>query len=134
MHLHSLSEAGRGQLGEERGTNALHFGGYRLGSALYQSPKCRKKAMAPNPGLIVWQVPGKGCVCVGGGEGSVLWDQTESHLAGPQPSPAPFIQDLGSWERVLESASNLSLGAQYPQSGVPEPLGRLAEMDQDWVL
>lgn len=92
-------------MGEERGPNTLRIGGYRLESALYQTEK-EKRSHGQNPKLMVWQVPV--------GEGSVLWDQTESHLAGPQPSPAAPIHASGCWRRVLESAPNLSLGAQYP--------------------
>lgn len=73
---------------------------------------------------MVWQVPL--------GEGSVLWDQTESHLAGTQPSQHPQSRTQGagggSWSQPLTS-----VWVPSTHEAVPESL-RLAETDWDRVL
>ena len=93
MCLHSLSMAGEGGWEKRGGANTPYFE-----PGLYQSPKWRREATDKNPKTVVCQAPV--------GEGSGLWDQTEIHLAEPQRSPAPSIQDSVSLQRILESAPN----------------------------
>jgi len=64
MHLHSLSEAGEGSW-EKRGAQTLcTSAAIGLSRFCIKVQSGGKKAMAPNPRLMVWQVPL--------GEGSVL--------------------------------------------------------------
>lgn len=89
MHLHSLSEAGEGSW-EKRGAQALCTLAAIGLSLLCIKVQSKEKSHGPKS-----QVDGVAGPCGGG-------VSPQSPLAGRQLSPAPSIQDSGSWRRVLE--------------------------------